>query len=126
MLNEITKVNFDTIREAAQDGENITIIINGQYYDLDAEAPAGTDPFIEGVKFAAALIEDNRARMNFMFQANDARNPKTTKRAIACNDARNKEAKNESDFLLHIIKPEAGFDTWQKEYHGGKLWKLEG
>ena len=123
----VENITLNQVKKAAADGQNITVIINGEFYDLTPEeTPEETAAFIDGVKFAAAAIEDHRARMNFMFQANDARNPKTTKRAIACNDARNKEAKNASDFLLHIIKPEAGFDTWQKEYHGGKLWKLEG
>ena len=127
MLNEITKVNFDTVREAAAAGESITIIINGQYYDLAPEA-AAADPaaaFIDGVKFAAAAIQDHRARMNLCFEANARRNPKTTKRAYACNDARNKEAKNAADFLLYITKPGAGFDRWIDDYKRGNLWKLD-
>lgn len=126
MLNEITKVNFDTIREAAQDGENITIIINGQHYDLDTEAPAGTDPFIEGVKFAAALIEDNRARMNLIFEMNEGRNPKTTKKAYQINEARNKEAKNAAGLLEHIANNNGNcFNNWLNDYKRGKLWKLD-
>ena len=126
MLNEITTVSLDTIREAAAAGESITIIINGQFYDLAPEA-AAIDPkaaFIEGVKFAAAAIQDHRARMNLCFEATARRNPKTTKRAYACNEARNKEAKNAADFLLYITKPGAGFDRWLEDYRNGKLWKL--
>ena len=127
MLNEITKVSFDTIREAAAAGESITVIINGEHYDIDT-TPAAVDPeaaFIEGVKFAAAAIQDHRARMNLCFNATARRNPKTTKRAIACNEARNKEAKNAADFLEYITKPGAGFDRWLEEYRNGNLWRLE-
>ena len=124
MLNEITKVNFDTIREAAQDGENITIIINGQFYDLDTEAPAGTDPFIEGMKFAAALIEDNRARRQMSFEWIEGRNPKTTKRAIACNEARHNEARYLMQFIRHIIAAPDALKNALTEYKNNKFWKI--
>ena len=124
MLNEITKVNFDTIREAAQDGENITIIINGQYYDLDTEAPAGTDPFIEGVKFAAALIEDNRARRQFSTTWIMERNARTPKKAIAENAARHDEAKYLMRFIRYIIEKPDALKNALTEYKNNKFWKL--
>lgn len=124
MLNEITKVNFDTIREATQDGENITIIINGQYYDLDTEAPAETDSFIEGVKFAAALIENNRAHRQFSFEWITERKPKTTKREIACNEARHNEACYLMQFIRQIIEHPDALKNALTEYKNNKLWKI--
>lgn len=124
MLNEITKVNFDTIREAAQNGENITIIINGQFYDLDTEAPAGIDPkaaFIEGVKFAAAVIEDARARSNCVFEGMRTIK-RISKAATEANRTRNEETRGNIRLLNYLLQ--YGFEARKNEYIEGTLWKL--
>lgn len=120
MLNEITKVNFGTIREAAQDGENITIIINGQYYDLDAGTPAGTDPFIEGVKFAASVIEDRQARFNFV-----SRHTAKTKKAREANAKETEYAKGILKHLEYITTEINSYRTLYNDYVHGNLWRLE-
>ena len=125
MLNEITKISLDGIRAAAADGENITIIINGEYYDLDTTA--GTDPeqnFINGVKFAAAVIQDRRARISSSFEGiAQLHRGRTPRKAYAANDARNDEIKDACNFLEYITNT-ACYLPFFEEYKTGKLWKL--
>lgn len=122
MLNEITKITFKAIQEAAAAGENITIIINGQYYDLDTTA--GIDPeqaFINGVKFAAAVIEDDRARANLVF--NGMRNIKRVSKAvIEANYTRNDETRRAVSKLDYILQ--TNLAPWKNDYTNGRLWKL--
>lgn len=123
MINEITKINVSDVMEAANAGENITVIINGEYYDFDADGAA--DLFNNAIKFAAAAIEDNRARRNFCFEAIENRNPKTTKKAAACNKARNDEVKYLVDFLVNFVANYQGFNPWLEDYKNGNFWKLK-
>ena len=126
MLNETTKITFDGIREAAAAGESIIIIVNGQYYDLDTRTPAVADPesaFIEGVKFAAAAINDRRARAFHVWQGIH-QTRRATKKEQATERELNSETKSIIDFLLYIIKPEANLKKWKEDYQHGKLWKL--
>lgn len=128
MLNEISKITFDGIREAAADGESITIIINGEFYDLATAAPAGNDPesaFIDGMLFSAALIEDARARADFLFDA-ISRRENTTKKACQINAARNEEITAAADLIRHISDIEkCSFSAWREEYNRGELWKIK-
>lgn len=122
MLNEITTIKAVDIIAAAKEGESITIIINGEYYDFTTEGADDLEKaFIEGVKFAAAVIEDNRARRNFTFNHDG----KALKRDIYANRARNEETRYFIKFLEYIMKDYRGTAyPWYEDFKNGKLWKL--
>lgn len=114
MLEPIKTITFKGIRDAAKAGYNTTVIINGEFYNLDPS----NDDFIDGVMFAAASIEDRQARFNLSVPY------KATKKAIKANQDRSTEAKSIVDFLRHIVQPGAGLDKRIQEYNAGSLWKL--
>lgn len=111
-MTDVKKITFKEIREAAKSGYNATVIINGEKYFIDPSE----DDFINGVKFAAAAIEDRRARFNFM--------PTKTKKAAAERRTLTDNDMNIVRFLEHIILPGAGLDKRIQEYNAGSLWKL--
>lgn len=113
------KITFKEIREAAKSGYNATVIINGENYILDPS----NDDFINGVKFAAAAIEDNRSRRNTSFLWIDAKKRNLTKKAVQINDARNQEAKTLFDFLRYIASSSESIEPWIND--AGNFWKLE-
>ena len=108
-MNTIT---FKEIREAAKAGYNATVIINGESYILDPS----NDDFINGVLFAAAAIEDRRARFNYM--------PCKTKKAAAEQRTLTDNDKGIIRFLRYIVEPGAGIDRRIDEYNHGEMWKL--
>ena len=110
-MNTIT---FKEIREAAKVGYNATVIINGESYILDPS----NDDFIDGIMFAAAAIEDRRARFNFM--------PCKTKKAAAEQRTLTDNDKGIINFLRYIVKPGAGLDRRIDEFNHNELWKLGG
>lgn len=112
MLEPMKKITFKEIREAAKSGYNATVIINGESYILDPS----NDDFINGVLFAAAAIEDRRARFNFM--------PTKTKKAAAERRTLTDNDMGIVRFLEHIILPGAGLDTRIQEYNNGNTWKV--
>ena len=121
MLNEITTVTLDTIREAAAAGESITVIINGQYYDLDLSGIDDNSAFIEGVRFAAAVIEDARARSNCVFEGMRTIK-RISKAATEANRTRNEETRGNIRLLNYLLQ--YGFEARKNEYIEGTLWKL--
>ena len=106
-------ITFKEIREAARNGYNATVIINGETYALDPS----NDDFINGVMFAAAAIEDRRARFNFM--------PCKTKKAAAEQRTLTDNDKGIIRFLRYIVQPGAGLDKRIEEYNAGYTWRLE-
>lgn len=114
MSELVKKITFREIREAAKDGHNAVVIINGETFIVD---PSEND-FINGVLFAAASIEDRQARFNLSVPY------KATKKAIKANQDRSTEAKSIVEFLRHIVLPGAGLDRRITEYNAGLLWKL--
>lgn len=126
MLGEINSISIKSILEAAAAGESITVIINGQYYDLDTTA--GTDPeaaFIEGVKFAAAAIQDRRARISSTFEGiARLHKTRTPKKLYTANDTRNDEIKDACNFLEYITNT-ACYLPFFEDYKNGNLWKLK-
>ena len=81
--------------------------------------------FVQGVKFAAAIIEDNRARRNTSFNWIEAKKPKTTKKAIAANDARNDEIIYQVSFVNSVLSADsATFKNWLNRYFNNDLWTL--
>jgi len=123
LFNEFgaNSVTIQDVKNAAKLGQNITVIINGQYYDLDLSGIDDNGAFIDGVRFAAAIIEDDRARANLVFNA-IAKRKRTPARVIACNEARNDEIKHLSNKLLSILN---NLPIWKLDYKNNKLWKLE-
>ena len=119
MLELVKKITFREIRDAARNGHNAVVIINGETYIVD---PSEND-FINGVKFAAAAIEDNRSRRNTSFLWIDARKRNLTKKAVHINDARNQEAKTLVDFLRYIASTNESIEPWINA--AGNFWKLE-
>ena len=119
MLEPIKKITFKEIREAAKDGYNATVIINGETYILD---PSEND-FLNGVRFAAAAIEDNRSRRNTSFLWTDGRKKNLTKKAVQINDARNQEAKTLFDFLRYIATDNESITPWINAARN--FWRLE-
>lgn len=117
MLESVKKITFREIREAAKSGYNATVIINGETYILD---PSEND-FLNGVRFAAAAIEDNRARANLVF--NGMRNIKrVSKAAIEANYTRNDETRRAVSKLDYILQ--TNLAPWKNDYTNGRLWKL--
>lgn len=112
MLEPIKKITFQGIRDAAKSGYNATVIINGETYELDPS----NDDFINGVLFAAAAIEDRRARFNFM--------PTKTKKAAAERRTLTDNDMGIVRFLEYIVLPGAGLDTRIQEYNNGSTWKV--
>lgn len=113
-MQDVKKITFREIREAAKSGYNAVVTINGENYIVDPS----NDDFIDGVLFAAANIEDRQARFNLCVPC------KATKKAIKANQDRSKEAKSIVDFLRHIVLPGAGLEQRVTEYNAGTLWKL--
>lgn len=118
-MQDVKKITFSEIREAAKNGYNATVIINGEFYILD---PSEND-FLNGVRFAAAAIEDNRSRRNTSFLWIDAKKRNLTKKAVQINDARNQEAKTLFDFLRYIASSNESIEPWINA--AGNFWRLE-
>lgn len=118
-MADVKTITFKEIREAAKSGYNAVVTINGENYIVD---PSEND-FINGVRFAAAAIEDNRSRRNTSFLWIDAKKRNLTKKAVQINDARNQEAKSLSDFLRYIASTNESIEPWIND--AGNFWKLE-
>ena len=101
-------ITFKEIREAARNGYNATVIINGEFYAVD---PSEND-FIEGVQFAADLIEDNRSRRNSCFLWIDGRKKNLTKKAVQINEAKNDEVKSLANWLRRISATNEDIIPW--------------
>lgn len=112
------KITTKQINNAIENGYQVEVIINGESYELDR-----LEDFTDGVKFAAAILEDRRARLNSLFEAYKTRKP-TTRKAEEINAAKNKEVADGCKLLEDIIT-RAGFKYWLEDYKGGKLWKLK-
>lgn len=114
------KITNRQINNAIRNGYEVIVVINGEYYELE-----NADEFEDGVKFAAAVLQDRRARSNMVFEGCNSLHPnKVTKKAIAENQARNREIITACDFLESITTG-AGFSGWYQDYKAGKLWRLE-
>lgn len=112
------KITTKQINNAIENGYQVEVIINGEYYELDK-----LEDFTDGVKFAAAILEDRRARSNSLFEAYKTRKP-TTRKAEEINAAKNKEVADGCKLLEDIITG-AAFKYWIEDYKGGKLWHLK-
>lgn len=114
------KITLRQINNAIANGYNVTVVINGESYELEK-----VEDFNDGVKFAAAILEDKRARMNSCFEGLQMLHPnKTTLKAIRENQARNDEIKQATKFLHDVITG-AAFSAWYGDYKRGELWKLK-
>lgn len=117
------EITTNEIREAIYNSYLVTVIINGEYYELDI---TGLKPeFIAGVMFAAAYIEDGRARRNTSFEWIEGSKPKTPKKKINENQARNDEIKFSVDCLKHLIEDNTALNYAIAENAAGKFWKLK-
>ena len=109
------------IMQAIEAGYPVTVIINGENYDIDTETI--NKEFLAGILFAADLIEDNRSRRNTSFNWIEGRKAKTTKTAFKMNDTRNNEAKYLSDFLRYIAADPDSVNNALKNKRD--FWRLE-
>lgn len=110
------KITARQINNALENGYKVTITINGETYELDK-----LEDFTDGVKFAAAVIQDDRARRNCAFEG--LRTIKRiSKAAIAANDTRNDEARHTVRKLEYILQNPA---PWINDYKAGNLWRLK-
>lgn len=112
------KITTRQINNAIENGYKVEVIINGEHYELEK-----LEDFNDGVKFAAAILEDRRSRSNSLFEAYKTRKP-TTRKAEEINAAKNEEIKSGCKFLDDIITG-AAFKYWLDDYKNGKLWKLK-
>ena len=119
MSELVKKITFREIRDAARNGHNAVVIINGETYIVD---PSEND-FVNGVRFAADVIEDNRSRRNTSFLWTDGRKKNLTKKAVQINDARNQEAKTLFDFLRYIATDNESITPWINA--ASNFWRLE-
>ena len=117
------KISMDAIKEAVKTGYPVTVEINGEYYELDVSGLA--PEFIAGVMFAAAYIEDGRARLNASFEWIEGRKANTPKRAYRENQARNDEIKFAVDCLKHLIEDKNALNNAIARNSAGKFWRLE-
>ena len=111
------KITYEGLKEAINNNYPVTVIINGEYYELEKEVLH--DAIIDGASFAAAVFEDRRAR------ASACVGYKATKKAKAENDALNQETKNQCEMLKRIVLCDAAFPAYFKDYKNGNLWKLK-
>lgn len=88
-----------------------------------ANIPAAdpNEAFIEGVKFAAAVIEDARARSNSVFEGMRTIK-RISKAATEANRIRNEETRSNIRLLNYLLQ--YGFKARRNEYENGNLWKL--
>lgn len=114
------KITQRQINNAIENGYQVEVIINGEYYELDK-----LEDFTDGVKFAAAVLEDRRSRSHSLFEGYKtiSRKP-TTRKAEEIEAARNEEITSGCNFLESIITG-ASFKYWFDDYKNGKLWKLK-
>ena len=81
------KITQRQINNAIDSGYAVTVIINGEYYELDK-----LEDFTDGVKFAAAVLEDKRSRSHSLFEGYKTISKKpTTRKAEQIEAARNEE-----------------------------------
>lgn len=116
------KITTKQINNAIENGYQVEVIINGESYELDK-----LEDFTDGVKFAAAILEDRRARSNSLFEGYKTiakKSKPVTKKACEINAAKNKEIADSCKFLEDIITG-ASFKYWLEDYKGGKLWHLK-
>lgn len=114
------KITYKQITEAITAGYNITVTINGECYELTEDV----SEFKEGMKAAAAVIEDAQARKDFLFNSHTNR-MKRTKTAEKINAAEVDTIRFSSDLIRHITAaPEDVFDRWLSDYKNNKLWRL--
>lgn len=110
------KITYKNIQEAINNGYPVTVTINGELYELAGDPVK--DAFIDGVNFAAAVIEDRRARMNLAASYNK------TKKHRAYIDTVTGETKSIIDHLRYITLN--GFNAWYNAYiGGGDFWRLK-
>lgn len=112
------KITMDAIKEAVNAGYPVTVQINGEYYDL--EATANNNDFMDGVKFAIAVIEDRQARFNFV-----SRHTAKTKKAREANAKETEYAKGILKHLEYITTEINSYRTLYNDYVHGNLWRLE-
>lgn len=104
---------------------NLDSIYTGKYSSKTAAAVDPEAAFIEGVKFAAAVIEDRRARISSSFEGiAQLHKTRTPKKLYAANDTRNDEIKSVCSFLEYITNT-ACYLPFFEDYKNGNLWKLK-
>lgn len=121
---QVNSITLDKLAALANDLE-ITAIINGEYYTVKpGEMPTdNTEAFIEGVKFAAAYIIDNRSRRFFCWKA-AAERKRTPKKEFDKALELNKEARYFSDCLIHIADDPGALKNAVNEYNNRGFWGL--
>ena len=115
------KTLLDNITEANNNGFTATITINGECYEITPEDLQKI--FIEGVKFAAAYIIDNRSRRFFCWKARTERKH-TSKKELDKNLELNKETRYFSDCLIHLVDDPGALKNATKEYYNRGFWGL--
>lgn len=120
----VENITLNQVKKAAADGQNITVIINGEFYDLTPEeTPEEITAFIEGLNFAAALIKDNRSRRFFSWQGiNQARH--ATKKEQEKQQELNKEVRYLSDCLIHLVNNPGALENARAEHNKNGFWDL--
>ena len=121
MLEPIKTLRVNDLINASKDGENITVIINGLYYNLDVYPADDTNKaFLEGVRFAAAVIEDYITRMDYC-RISD----KQLKRDLYAWQRIKQNTKSVISHLEYITQPDHGLETWKQEFYSDKLWRMK-